>query len=206
MLKLYSPKAAERIIARYAPQIDDISSRFALPAACLKAILYQEITGIDLFDPLVDLLVQRNQRRGVSGPGRLRKTDSSTGYAQIFAFVAINAVNFALDRGLTDCAALGLPEDHRLDPAAVPDIRLVWNRLHRDAVFNLTAAALNLLSAAEEKTGRIDFPSYSPDELKLIFTRYNGTVPRITPYGEETYAHYLRYLGAKARPKASETA
>ena len=59
----------------------------------------------------------------------------------------------------------------------------------------MTAAALNLLSAAEEKTGRIDFPSYSPEELKLIFTRYNGTVPHITPYGEAVYRHYLRYAG-----------
>lgn len=195
MLKLYSPKAAERIIARYAPQIDEISSRFALPAACLKAILYQEITGIDLFDVLMDLLVQRNQRRGVSGAGRLQRTDSSTGYAQIFGFVAINAVNFAADRGLASYAALDLPADHRLDAGALPDIRLVWGRLHRDPVFNMTAAALNLLSAAEEKTGRIDFPSYSPEELKLIFTRYNGTIPHVTPYGEAVYRHYLRYLG-----------
>ena len=199
MLKLYSPKAAERIIARCAPRIDDISSRFALPAACLKAILYQEITNIDLFDLLVDRLVRRNQRRGVSGPGRLRKTDSSTGYAQIFAYVAINAVNFAADRGLTDYAALSLPADHRLDPASLSDIRLVWTRLNGDVDFNLTAAALNLLSAAEEKTGRIDFPGYSPDELKRIFTRYNGTVPHITPYGEAVYAHYLRYGGDEAR-------
>ncbi len=194
MLKLFNPKAAERIIARYAPQINEISSRFALPAACIKAILYQEITGIDLFDILVDLLVQRNQRRGIFGPGRLQKTDSSTGYAQIFGFVAINALNFAADRGLASYAALGVPTDHRLDPAALPDIRLVWGRLHRDPIFNMTAAALNLLSAAEEKTGRIDFPSYSPEELKLIFTRYNGTVPHITPYGEAVYQHYLRYL------------
>ena len=106
MLKLYRPQAAERIIARLAPQIAAIEARYALPAPCLKAVLYQEITNIDLFDVLVDLLVRRNQRRGVSGPGRLKKSDSSTGYAQIFGFVAINAVNFAVDRGLTSYAAL----------------------------------------------------------------------------------------------------
>ena len=195
MLKLYRPKAAERIIARLAPQIAALEARYTLPAPCLKAILYQEITNIDLFDVLVDLLVRRNQRRGVSGPGLLKKSDSSTGYAQIFGFVAINAVNFAADRGLTSYAALSLPEDHRLDPASLPDVRLVWGRLHRDPAFNLTAAALNLLSAAEEKTGRIDFGSYSPDELKLVFTRYNGTIPHITPYGEAVYRHYLRYRG-----------
>ena len=32
--------------------------------------------------------------------------NSSSGYAQIFAFVAINAVNFAVERGLTTYATL----------------------------------------------------------------------------------------------------
>ena len=113
------------------------------------------------------------------------------------SFTADPAGRFARWRFRVPCG-MGLEADfeftHRLDPAALPDIRLVWGRLHRDPIFNMTAAALNLLSAAEEKTGRIDFPSYSPEELKLIFTRYNGTVPHITPYGEAVYQHYLRYL------------
>ena len=194
MLKLYSEKTAETIIARFAPEIGEISERYALPGAYLKAILFQEITQIDLLDVLADLLVQRNLRRGVSGPGPLQKSDSSTGYAQIFASVAINAINFAADRGLTSYASLALPEDHRLDPVCLPDRHLVWERLHGDPVFNLTAAALNLLSAAEEMTGRIDFPSYSPEETKLIFTRYNGTYREVSAYGEAAYKHYLRYL------------
>ena len=200
MLKLYSEKAAERIIARYAAWIETLSARYAMPGACLKAILFSELTAIDALDPLADALVRFNQRRAGTGSvgtrGIFGKTDSSTGYAQIFAFVAINAVNFAADRGLTSYAALGLPADHRLDPASLPDLRLVWGRLHREPEFNLEAAALNLLSAAEEMTGRIDFASCSPEELKLIFTRYNGSFRDVSPYGEAAYRHYLRYLGA----------
>ena len=200
MLKLYSEKAAERIIARYGAWIGTLSARYTLLGACLKAILFSELTAIDALDLVADALVQINQRRdrvgAVGAQGFLRKTDSSTGYAQIFAFVAINAINFAADRGYTTYAALGLPEDRRLDPAALPDLRLVWGRLHREPEFNLEAAALNLLAAAEEMTGRIDFASYSPEELKLVFTRYNGNFRDVSPYGEAAYRHYLRYLSA----------
>ena len=197
MLQLYSPRAAERILKRHSADIEAISARYALPAACLRAILFKELTDIDILDPVADALVRFNQRRlaePVSGGSRFQKCDSSTGYGQIFAFVAINAVNFAVDRGLTDYTALGLPEDHRLDSGVMADLRLVRNRLHGDPVFNMTATALNLLAAAEEMTGRLDFDGYSDDELKLVFTRYNGKFKDVSPYGEATYRIYLRYL------------
>ena len=198
MLRLYSDRAAERIIRRLDGTIRDLCARYALPAPLLQAVLYREITQIDLFDPLADGLVAVNLwrlRRRDTFPrkrGLLHKCDSSTGYAQIFGCVGIEAVNFALDRGLTTAAALGLPEG-RLDANRPRDRRLVWRRLRWEPVFNLTLAALNLLSAAEEKTGRIDFFSYTPEELQLIFTRYNGTSPTISAYGKAAYGDYLRY-------------
>ena len=196
MLRLYSPRAAERILRRYGETIDAVAARYALPGAVIRAILYQEITGIDLLDGVADALVQHNLRRGVRGPGRAQKSDSSTGYAQIYGFVAIHAINFAVERGLATYAALGLPGDRQPDPENMADLRFVWERLHREPAFNIECAALNLLSAAQEVTGRIDFPGYSPEELKRIFTRYNGTVPHVTPYGEAAYRHYLRYQDA----------
>ena len=204
MLKLYSEKAAERIIRRLSPRIGEISARYALPAPVVKAVLFREITGIDLFDPLADLLVRCNWLRvrlmrklGLptrQGSGLLHKLDSSTGYAQIFASVGIDAVNFALDRGLCTPEALGLPPNRRPDRDDPRDLRYFWRRMKRDTEFNLELASLNLLSAAREKTGRIDFDSYSPEELKQIFTRYNGTAKTVTAYGEAAYADYLRYL------------
>lgn len=198
MLRLYSDRAAERIIRRLDGTIRAIAARYALPAPLLQAVLYREITQIDLFDPLADCLVAVNLwrlRRREAFPkkrGLLYKCDSSTGYAQIFGRVGIEAVNFALDRGLTTAADLGLPEE-RLDANRPRDRRLVWRRLRREPVFNLTLAALNLLSAAEEKTGRIDFASYGPEELQRILTRYNGTSPTISAYGKAAYGDYLRY-------------
>lgn len=70
---------------------------------------------------------------------------------------------------------------------------MIWTRLNTDTKFNLELAALNLLAAAEEMTGRIDFGGYSADELKLVLTRYNADVKHITAYGEAAYQHYLRY-------------
>ena len=73
------------------------------------------------------------------------------------------------------------------------DLRKVWKRIRKDPAANLEFAALNLLSCAEEMTGRIDFCGFTPGELKLILSRYNGRVKQITDYGEEAYGHYLRY-------------
>ena len=211
MVPIYNSKAAERIIQKYAGDISEISACCGLPAPFLQAILFQEITQIDLIDLLVDGVVRLNWRTytlrervtGGNGPDKAmnrgrslrRKLDSSTGYAQIFAFVAINAVNFAVERGLITYEDLGIQADYTLDPDLPADCRYMWNRLNRDRVFNLKAAALNLIAAAEEVTGRIEFGGYSAEEVKRIFTRYNGTMKQISPYGEEAYRHYLRYAG-----------
>ena len=192
MLRLFSPNAAERFIARYDGTIRDVAARYALSAPFIRALLYTELVRIDVLDPLADLLVRLNG----NGAGFLRKRDSSTGCGQIFGFVAINAANFAVARGLTTYAALGLPE-RRLEPSSVSDLRLVWNRLNREPEFNIELSALNLIAAADEVIGRIDFSAFTPEEVQRVYTRYNGTAPQITPYGEEAYRHYLRYAAAE---------
>lgn len=203
MFKLYSARTAENIIRRMDATIRRISARYAIPAAVLRAVLYQEITQIDLLDLFADWLVQFNWRRlslrgalsaeTLKKRGLLYKLDSSTGYAQVFARVGIEALNFGLDRGLVTAEELSLPPEKRLDAKEPRDLQLIWRRLHRERAFNLELAALNLLSAAQEKTGRIDFSSYSPEELQLILTRYNGTSREISHYGKSAYAHVLRY-------------
>ena len=189
MLRRYTPRRTEEIIASLYPLLDQIEKDYSVPAACMKAVLYREMTEIDLFDAAADLAVR------LGWLGRLiGKNDSSTGYAQIFASVAARALRFAEERGIETAEGLGLKRSP--SPEDPGDLREIWLRLNRDREFNLRLAALNLLSAAEEVTGRIDFSSYSPEEIQRIYTRYNGTVPHITPYGEEAYRHYLRYAAS----------
>ena len=203
MFRLYSASMTERIIKRLTPRIEALSARYAIPAPVLQAVLYQEISKIDVLDIAADLLVRFNWLR-LTLRGKLdgeipdgispwNKLDSSTGYAQIFARVGIDAINFALDRGLTTMDALKIPVQRRLDRNRPRDLRLIWRLLKRSKSFNLELAALNLLSAAEEKTGRISFASFSPEELKLIFTRYNGTAKSVSAYGKAAHQQYLRY-------------
>ena len=219
MLKLYNSKKAARIIEQENGWIEALSHRYPLPPACVKAVLYKELRGIDIFDVVADWIVKANwtryalwqclRRRGwvrSAGPllrcGVFGKRDSSTGYGQIFGYVAINAINFSLDRGLASAGSLDIPEDRRLSPDVPDDLRTIWYRLHNNAAFNIECVALNLLAAAEEMTGRIDFAHYTEEEMSLVFTRYNASVKHITDYGREAYRCYMSFRLSERRSPA----
>lgn len=201
MIRIYSDKKACRILAALDPVLLRLQDRYGVPRACLQAVLEQEITGMDIMDWAADMAVElhwlwfRLQRKAPFLPaGRiLKKRDSSTGYAQVFARTAIQSIHFAYDRNLAAASVLGLPDGCPARPATEEDLCRVWRRLHRDPSFNAEMAALTLLAAAEEMTGRLDFGSCSPEEMQLIFTRYNAHSGHITPYGQQAYRRYLRF-------------
>ena len=62
-MKLYSPNRAERILRSLDSEIERICRMVHLPSAVLKAVLYKEITDIDVFDPLADAVVAFNWQR-----------------------------------------------------------------------------------------------------------------------------------------------
>ncbi len=200
MLKRYSAAAARRIIKRCALVIRASSVKFGVPEDWIRAILYREMTEIDLLDVAADAAVcfyhlrrQLFHRLPTSASRFFGKKDSSTGYAQIFGSVAIDAANFALDRGIATYGELGISSVRRLDRENPDDLWMVWRQLHRDRAFNIEMAALNLLSAAQEMTGRLDCPTFSTEEIKLCFTRYNANVRTVTKYGEQAYRYYLDF-------------
>ena len=204
-MKLYSPNRAERILRSLDSDIEGICRMVHLPSAVLKAVLYKEITDIDFFDPLADAIVAFNWQRvyllnhlpDLEGKqnksGFFRKFDSSTGYGQIFARTAILAIRFATTHGIITTETLGLRKGQTFSPDSPADVFEIWKKLHRERSFNLACSSLNLLFAAWDMNGRITFENFSPDELKLTFTRYNANVRQITPYGEVTYQYYLKY-------------
>ncbi len=189
MCRLYSLNKTEQIIRGLAPLIRGISSDYSVPEALIKAVLYREIKEIDLMDILVDAVVGNRMLSSL-----LHRTDSSTGYGQIFSWVAIDALHFAEERGFENAANLGLPTEHPLSKNSPEDRRLVWLRLHNDREFNLRMSALNLLSCASEMTGKTDFSAMNEEELKRTLSRYNADTKQVTAYGEETFGYYLRYL------------
>ena len=205
MIKLYSRKKIDRLLARCSAWIEQAAEQSRVPAGYIRAVLFQEMSGIDLMDPVADLAVRfywlRWRLRGGRTPrllrGPLGKKDSSTGYGQIFAHVAIQALNEAEDRGLPAYDWLGLSDGRRLRADRDEDLQWVWYLLHRDQRANILLSALNLLSAAEEMTGRSDFASLSSEELQLAFTRYNANVRQVTAYGRQVYARYLREIAAE---------
>ena len=200
MFRLYSDRAARKAIERESVWIRQVAAKYQVPASWIQAILLKEMTALDLFDPLADLAVRLyyfryrlTGRAPKPGTGMLSKNDSSTGWAQISACVAINALNFAADRGIADYADFGFDPAKRLRVESPEDRWLVWRRLNRDRHFNIEMCALNLLNCAEERTGKTDVLSFSPEEEKQTFTRYNGNVPQITPYAETVYRYRQEY-------------
>ena len=126
------------------------------------------------------------------------------GWTQIYGFVAIDALNYAVGRGIVRQDELGLDADRHFDKNNDDDLRFIWTRLRRDRVFNMEMCALNLLCAADEMTGKTDFAAMSPDEIKLALTRYNGKLREISPYAEETYGYYLKFIGEPPTAKERE--
>ena len=200
MIKYYSVKKAQEIVRNNAVLIGKVCASCQIPEAYLKAVLLSEIPEIDLFDSLADSVValnwlryslfrSYNPEKHTKNP--LRKFDSSTGYGQIFSRVAVEALLFARSRGIPAGECIR----GELSPANPDDLRRIWFRLRHDKEFNLTCSALNLVFAAYQMTGRIGFGEYTPEEIKLIFSRYNGNVRHITAYGEKAYAYYLKTAG-----------
>ena len=196
MIKLYGKAHVQKILSDNAALIDSICASYHLPSAYLKAILLMELPELDGFDLLADALVGFNWFRYAKFHSFIldrhtrnpfRKFDSSTGFGQIFSQVAVEAIRFAESKGIP----LFLGISHELSPLNPEDLQHVWKRLNHDRVFNLSCSALNIIHAAYQMTGRVDFGGYSEEEKKMIFTRYNGNARQISAYGEKAYQYYL---------------
>ena len=208
MVRLYNKKGIDRELNRWDGWIEEVAGTLRLPAPCIRAVLRREMGEMDVLDPAADgaawfYWLRYRMRKGLcrlglaKNPlplvrkGPLGKRDSSTGFGQIFAYVAINAANYGVARGLTTYGELDLPEGgvRPDDPEA---LCTMWHRLRRDTRYNIALSALNLVSAAEEMNGHTDFAAYTPEEFQLAFTRYNANVRHITRYGTAVYDLYLR--------------
>ena len=116
-------------------------------------------------------------------PPAILKTDSSTGLGQIFAQVAIKAYNEAIDYQYIS--------GNKIDGDDWKACKNVWYSLKNNNEYNIQMTALNILSCVNEFNYGHNYSSYTPEQCKQVFTRYNANQHTINDYGEECYQYYL---------------
>lgn len=115
-------------------------------------------------------------------PPALMAEDCSTGYCQIFSWVAIDANNWAIDKGLITGKIY--------DKKNRKDIWEVWQKLHNDVEYNIATCALVLLWGVQDILLHENYLNYTPTEIKKVLARYNGTDNAAKEYGERNYGIY----------------
>ncbi|ABP53130.1 glycoside hydrolase domain-containing protein [Salinispora tropica] len=145
----------------------NLARALKLRKALIQAPVMWELRKLNPLDPLADDAV----RAGL-------KDDSSTGWGQIFAWVAIEARNYCVQQGIIN----GLP-------LSSSDKRAVWDLL-QDPHYNIpTAAYLTIYNAHQVGIPR---PSLTTDQAdtQALLARYNGTGDGAQQYGRELIGLY----------------
>lgn len=110
--------------------------------------------------------------------------DCSTGPCQIFAWVAIDAINYAISKGLYSGTKYNKENNDHL--------YTVWNKL-QNINFCIEICALVLLHAASMvgvSVSKNDNYTFTTAENKKIISRYNGIGDEAKAYGERNYKTY----------------
>ncbi len=181
--------------------ITNIANTLSMPKTFIQTILMRELWCLNLEDSVGDNLVENyfawkdeceyweNQTLSYQAmvpypsPPAILKTDSSTGLGQIFAQVAIKAYNEAIDYQYIS--------GNKIDGDDWKACKNVWYSLKNNNEYNIQMTALNILSCVNEFNYGHNYSSYTPEQCKQVFTRYNANQHTINDYGEECYQYYL---------------
>ncbi|MFE6623660.1 glycoside hydrolase domain-containing protein [Streptomyces sp. NPDC057740] len=146
----------------------DLARVLRLRKALVQAPVLWELRKWNPLDKFADDAVKDGDR-----------DDSSTGWGQIFAWVAIEARNYCMDQGIINGS--------RLTDA---DKTSVWNRLHDDPSYNIsTAAYLTIYNAHQIGVARPGLNTSDADSQDIL-ARYNGTGDGAEKYGGELIGLY----------------
>jgi peptidoglycan hydrolase-like protein with peptidoglycan-binding domain len=145
-----------------------LARHLRLRKALVQAPVLWEIRKWNVLDKVADEEVKDGHR-----------SDSSTGWGQIFAWVAIAARNYCIERGIINGDLL--TEDDRAS---------VWKRLHEDPAYNIsTAAYLTIFNAHQTAVPRPGLDT-SDSDTEEILARYNGIDEGAQKYGRELIGLY----------------
>ncbi|NUV71920.1 MULTISPECIES: glycoside hydrolase domain-containing protein [unclassified Streptomyces] len=105
--------------------------------------------------------------------------DCSTGWGQIFAWVAIDARNYCMQQGIINGT-----------PLTNSDIPVVWENLHEDPTYNIRSAAYLTVYNAHQLGAPRPSLTTSPAQTQALLARYNGTGDDAAKYGRELIGLY----------------
>jgi peptidoglycan hydrolase-like protein with peptidoglycan-binding domain len=146
----------------------DLARILRLRKALVQAPVLWELRKWNPLDGLADDEVAEGDR-----------DDSSTGWGQIFGWVAIDARNYCIDQGIING-----------DRLTDSDKMSVWKRLRDEPTYNIsTAAYLTLYNAHQIGVPRPGLDT-SDSDTQAILARYNGTDEGSEKYGGELIGLY----------------
>lgn len=162
----------EALSAVVQPDVDWLFTALArqlrIRKALIQAPVIWELRQLNPTDFATDDLVKAGLR-----------DDSTTGWGQIYAWVAIEARNY--------CVQTGIINGTLLTPA---DKERVWLSLHEDTYYNIrTAAYLTMYNAHQLDLVRPSLTTSAAD-TQAILGRYNGTGDAAQKYGQDVKGLY----------------
>ncbi|MFE0420657.1 glycoside hydrolase domain-containing protein [Streptomyces tendae] len=159
-----------------------LARNLRLRKALVQAPVLWELRQFNPLDPIADAAVKAGLR-----------DDSSTGWGQIFAWVAVEARNYCVEQGLLNEPLLTLEDDRST----------VWTGLHEDPEYNIeTAAYVTVYNAFQIGLPRPGLDTSDADTERII-ARYNGTNEAAEQYGRDVGGVYRVMESYYARHRAA---
>lgn len=166
--------SVERVIENDA-LITRMARKLQMRKSFIQTVLAWESSVENLLDFAKDMLV-------IEGAA----DDSSTGPCQIFAKTAIKARGWASYNGYLD--------EEILDYTDPVHLRVIWEALHTNSVYNIETAAWVLKWEAVATLGLSgNMLDYTEEEIKATLAIYNGTGDKAAEYGERNYEIYQAF-------------
>ena len=184
----YSTEDALDCVLQYDAEITAAAQKYGVEKAMIQAVLFQELRFYGIEDPVADAWVAmtyaEEDRRAENGSGTvgeaslfrmIRKQDSSTGIAQIYAKTAIEAHNWKYST--------------EYDSSDIATLERFWIGL-QDDTRSIDTEAMVLAKIMDDQAVSVPL---TEDEAGQVMARYNGTNGWAQKYGEVTTRYYAAF-------------
>ncbi len=184
----YSTEDALDCVLQYDAEITAAAQKYGVEKAMIQAVLFQELRFYGIEDPVADAWVAmtyaEEDRRAENGSitagetsmfRMIRKQDSSTGIAQIYAKTAIEAHNWKYST--------------EYDPSDIATLERFWIGL-QDDTRSIDTEAMVLAKIMDDQEVSVPL---TEDEAGQVMARYNGTNGWAQKDGKVTTRYYAAF-------------